>query len=239
VKHWQTINNLSGTSREDLWESMTMIRGTWPLRTTAIRLSTGGLPVYSPAPNMPDTAWQELENYHRVDFAIAPNHYHNMGLPNFARRFPQAKLVATSLAKKRIEDKTGCTIYRPDELESALGDQRKILRLPATTNGELWIALRDKASWIWIIGDAFFNLTRHPTGLMGLACRATHTSPGLRIGKTWLWMALQRKRRRLYADWVLQQLEETPPSGLVMCHGDLVFDKDLPTRLGDIIRQSL
>ena len=79
------------------------------LRCTALKLSDESLCLYSPVLGLNDEAYDSLAALGKVSFLLAPNHYHNKGLAEYAEAFPDAKLICSEHAKPRLEKQTRMT----------------------------------------------------------------------------------------------------------------------------------
>jgi hypothetical protein len=89
----------------------------------------------------------------------------------------------------------------------------------------------------WVVSDAFFSLAKNAHGLMGLILRATGTTPGLRIGRTFTGMGIGE--RALYRDWLLDRIAADRPVALVPGHGEVLRGEDLAERLDQLTRDRL
>ena len=77
------------------------------LRCSAIRLSDGGLCLFSPVNGLGDEALASLSKVGEVRALLAPNHYHNNGLAQYHRQFPGARLCSSETARPRLQMVTG------------------------------------------------------------------------------------------------------------------------------------
>jgi hypothetical protein len=85
---------------------------------------------------------------------------------------------------------------------------------PGTRNGETWLSVGDTL----VVCDSFFNLPGPLSGAMGLVLRATRTGPGLKLGRTFRWLALADVRS--YRAWVEDTLDALAPKRVLFSHGD-------------------
>lgn len=86
------------------------------------------------------------------------------------------------------------------------------------------------------VGDAFLNFPRLPGTAVGLGLKLLRMGPNLAIGTTF---KLFVKDRRAYRDWLLAKIAEDKPTILIPCHGEVLVDDALPTRLEHLVRQRL
>ncbi|KAF7354043.1 hypothetical protein MVEN_01091200 [Mycena venus] len=74
-------------------------------RSTAVKLSSGGVWVIASTPLSPETK-AKLDELGPVEYIIGINAVHNLFLGEFKRAYPTAKLIAPAAATERCSDKT-------------------------------------------------------------------------------------------------------------------------------------
>jgi hypothetical protein len=229
-RKWLPLDG-SGT----IWQATAHRQGV-PLRSVALRLPGGGLAVYSPLRGLGAEAHAELRRIGRPELLVAPNHYHHLGLPEYAAAYPEAAIVSSSAASARLRRKSGRPVGDEAPLRAALPAGASILLAPGARAGELWLSTDTARGRAWIVGDGFFNIARTPRDLMGLLLVALGISPGLRIGTSYRWLL---RDRVAYRAWLLELLDRQPPTVLVPCHGEILFDPALPARLRQLAETRL
>jgi hypothetical protein len=212
---------------ETIWHAETRSQGVL-LRSVAVALEDGRLAVYSPIRGLGAEAHAELAAIGRPAALIAPNHYHNLGLGEYATTYPGVQILASTVALPRLADRCRQQVSDVATIQPALPPHTSLLIPPATRNGELWLRLETPADRAWIVGDGFFNLARTPRSAMGLLLLALGISPGLRIGSSFRWLI---RDRAAYRRWLLDTLARHPPTVLIPCHGEILRDPALPARL--------
>lgn len=165
-------------------------------------------------------------------FLVATNHFHWMGIPEWRARFPDAKIVSTSVAAPRLRSKLSMEIGSIADIPLPEKGSRWI-EPPGVGSGEVWLDVFGT----WFVCDAFFNEPKVADGMMGVGLRLSGTVPGLRIGQTWKYMQLDKRAE--YKSWLLETLERSPPKRLVPAHGDPIEGADLGSRLADLVRARL
>jgi hypothetical protein len=200
----------------------------WGLNMILVPLPAGRLLVHSPT-------WLDDDTFDRVAavgepaILFAPNHYHHLSLSRFRLRWPNALAIASDTAIPRLRAK-GHEGVRPIE---AVADLLPVgahwLPCAGTRAGEAFLSMDDRGARTWIVCDAFFNVERPVTGAMGLALRALRSTGGLRIGSTFLWMALRDSQ--VYRDWITGALERETPTKMLFSHGAIAEGADLTERL--------
>jgi hypothetical protein len=214
------------------WELPCVVRGL-RVRSTAVRLADGSLVVVSPVRGM---ARSGVESLGRPSVLVAPNHFHNRGLAEWAAEYPGAVVVASAKAAPRVHAKCGLPVEATERLSSALLPGHAVLVPPGTRGGETWLSLTSGNRRAWVVGDAFFSLPDLPAWPMGLVLRLLGIAPGLRIGTSFRWLLSDRAT---YRTWLSARLEEERPNVLVPCHGDVIADDALADRLGRLAAERL
>jgi hypothetical protein len=212
------------------------VRSGVPLRATAFRLEDGSLGVYSPLRGLGEAAHGELAARGEPRLLVAPNHYHNLGLGEHARRYPRATVVASATAVPRLVGKTKLSVRDRAAIELPLPAGGSWLAPPAMRNGELWISLPAADGTAWLVGDGFFNIARTPPTPMGALLRLLGIGAGLRIGASYKWFIGDRPA---YRRWLLEAIDRERPSTLIPCHGDVLTDPELPSRLRRLVESRI
>jgi len=234
LKNWQPISSLDGPSLDGVWDIQRR-HGALTLRAVAVRLQPGFVCVYSPVPHAGAEALRELAAL-GTPILLAPNAYHTLGVREHIDAFPDAKLVTSPRAASRLRAKTGITAQELRVLEEKLPADVAVHVCPNARNGEVWLSVRRGDQCAWIVGDAFLNFSRLPSGPFGLAMRALRMGPGVSIGATFKWLL---RDRRAYREWVLARIAEDRPTVLIPCHGNILADPQLPNLLEALVRRRI
>jgi len=193
------------------------------LRCTAIRLTDGGLCLFSPVNGLGDDAPGSLARLGDVRVLLAPNHYHNNGLAQYFKRFPTALLCASEAARPRLEKVTGLKLQTLDDVRTALPTNVACLQPLGLKNGEIWLRAVGSNHTAWIVADAFCG----PKGRADLPATEPallSTFPRFGIGD-----------RVRYLDWATKQISTDDPTMLVPCHGAIVASPRLAAQLRILI----
>lgn len=177
------------------------------LRCTAIRLTSGALCLFSPVAGLGDAAMDSLRQIGRVAYLLAPNHYHNKGLAEYAQAFPDAKLIAPALCHARLQKITGFRFHDVSTLIPALPQDMRLVSPEGLKTGEVWIIAPNG----WLVVDAFAG----PEKADGHA-KLLKTFPRYGVGDA-----------TAYTTWVRDFIARTPCDILVPCHGGIVRGPDL------------
>lgn len=193
----------------------------WSLSMLLVRLPGGGVLVHSPT-WLGDETFAAVEAVGAPRALFAPNHFHHLSLERFRTRYPDAPAIASSQAKKRLATQGHQGLAPLSDAAAMLPAGARFLECEGTKSGEAWLLLPAaggaKTGGTLIVSDAFFNVTRDVTGLMGFGLRMLKTCPGLCIGQTFPWLALaDRARYRAWADDVFAREQ---PALLLPSHGE-------------------
>lgn len=195
------------------------------LRCVAIRLSTGGLCLFSPLRGLGDEAMASLSRLGDVEFLLAPNHYHNAGLTQHRRAFPSARLCASEAARPRLERVTGLQFETLDDVRTALPDNIVCLEPKGLKTGEVWLRAVAGDDTAWVVVDAFCGPAAD-AGRSASDPAMLRTFPGFGIGN-----------RSIYLEWLEAQLAADSPNILVPCHGAIVVNSRLTARLRALVAE--
>jgi hypothetical protein len=227
---WVPIDERAG-----LFALEKVVASGWCWRALGVRLDGGEAALVSPVRGTLEKSRETLAAIGRPTFALAPNHYHFMGIAE--ARAPELSCVASDVARPRLKAKCGHTFESLDALRERLPRGITLLEPPGLKSGEVWLRAETERGVAWAVCDAFFNVNNALSGMMGLALRATSTAPGLRIGDTFRWLVLGDKRA--YRRWLEERIAEDAPRILIPSHGDVLIDDALPDRLRELAARRL
>jgi hypothetical protein len=195
-----------------------------PLRCTAIRLRTGGLCLFSPVQGLGDTAIASLAALGEVEALLAPNHYHNKGLREYADVFPKSLICASDGAAPRLQRVTRMRFASLDKLRPLLPRTTTLVSPAGLKTGEVWVSIKGTRSRAWVVVDAF----------CGNDCAAA-AEPSLlgtfpRFGVA---------DRTIYVAWLERQIERDKPTVVVPCHGALIRSRRLAASIRHLVASKL
>lgn len=205
----------------------------WSLGMHVVRLPRGEALVHSPLRPGPEM-FDAIEKLGRPTVLLAPNHFHNMWLPAYRERFPDARAVASVGARPRLEGKghAGLGDAAAERLDGV-----RIIPCAHVKNGETLVVVDDDGGPTLIVCDAFFHVPGPLTGFEGWFLRMTATGPGLALGRTFRFAGITD--RGAYADWVVQTLEEIRPRRVLFSHGAPLAGDDVLRDLSALTRKIL
>lgn len=192
------------------------------LNCFALRLRDGGLCLYSPVSGLSADTRDQLESLGGVRALLAPNHYHNKGVQEFADAFPGASLSCTPAATARLQQITGLRFQPVSMLDAQLPDGHRLLEPDGLKTGEVWVQIKGPLTGL-IVTDAF-SASLHPFGEWAVTPTLLSTFPTYGVRN-----AAQFKASALHL------LESVNPTILLSCHGSPVRAENLHDQLTDLL----
>jgi len=206
------------------------IYGRMRVRMVVVGLVGGGLLVVSAGALLGEAQWERLARWGAPRFLLAPNHFHNVGIPAWKARFPEAAVVAHARAQPRLRRKLpGVAIGGLSGLEAALPDGVRIFGPPMAKQGETCVSVRTPEGTAWFVTDAILNETRLPRGPFGLFMRMLGFRTELITNPFFKRFFLPD--RAAYRAWVSAELDRDRPAIFVPAHGAVLRGADVADRL--------
>jgi hypothetical protein len=193
------------------------------LRCSAIRMAGQNLCVFSPVLGLGDEARLSLSAIGEVTHLLAPNHYHNSGLAEWAAAFPKARLCASLTAAPRLSKQTGLSFDDLTGIIRLLPNSHSILSPDGLKTGEIWVRSQTEAQTAWFVVDAL-------SGPKAAAPPARSGDP--EVLKTFPTYGVGEMSK--YSGWFLNQLKIDQPQLVIPCHGGIVAGTNLPQKLLDL-----
>lgn len=202
---------------EDLWE-YDYLHHKSPLhlhmRMTVVRLSSGGLWLYSANP-IDEQLARELDALGPIEHIVAPNNYHDLFLKKLKADFPKAKLwAAPGLKNRRPDIPFDDEIKKTDQLWSPDLEMKFIAGSPRQNE---CVFYHPKTKTL-ICADFLFNVHQEEYGFMRFCWRALGAWKKLAQGRTWRFMVKDKNRSKASVDSVLQWDIQR----VVMAHGQVI-----------------
>ncbi len=198
------------------------------LRCSAIVLKDGGVCLFSPVQGLSQPALDSLSAIGRVAYLLAPNHYHNKGLAEYAEAFPDTILCAPAAAAPRLRKITGLEPNDLESLKKELPRDIKFIETDGLKTGEVWLRLSAGGRTTWFVVDAFSGPKAGKSGGVTDAPEMLKTFPNFGVAD-----------RKVYAAWVTARIHQDKPDTLVPCHGTIVRAPDLPEKLEALVVANL
>ena len=173
------------------------------------------LVVYSPTKTS-DDVFERLDALGRVSVLIAPNHFHHLALPAFRARYPEARVVASERAMVRLTSQ-GHRDLRAIERETLPSGVTAHIA-EGTRSGETFLSYTSGGKKTLLVCDAFFHVNTPVRGVVGALLHATKTTPGLKVGRTFKYMAVADGRA--YRRWAEKTIRAVAPERVLFSHGE-------------------
>ncbi len=190
----------------------------------AIALKSGGVCIVSPLAGQSAMVANAFGSRGEVSALLAPNHYHNKGLQEYAVAFPNARLFASPMASPRLTKITGLSFADTDLLSKDLPKIMDVLEPEGLKTGECWIRVRGRSELAWLVTDAFCG----PSKANGMAVHAELLKTFPKYGLA---------DRSAYTDWATEQIKHDHPTMLLTCHGSSVQNEALGSQLLKLVSQ--
>lgn len=192
------------------------------LNCFAVRLQDGSLCLLSPISGTSANARDQLESLGNVTLLLAPNHYHNKGLKEYADVFPDASLVCSAASESSLKKITGLDFSPLSTLGCRLKEEYEFLEPDGLKTGEVWLQAKG-AELAWIVTDAF-SAKLNPPGGYAAAPTMLGTFPKYGVRD-----AEQFKKS------VLHLLKQSAPTLLLSCHGSPVRGNGLKNLVSELL----
>jgi hypothetical protein len=217
-----------------IWRWEKVASSGWCWNMLALRLRSGGLLVHSPT-WLGEGTFEALERLGTPELLLAPNHFHHLDLERFRARWPGAIAIASRQALQRLARQGHAGMIEAGEAGERLAEGARFLPNEGARSGEVWLLVPPGPTLI--VCDAFFDIERPVSGVIGFALRSLRVVPGLQVSRTFRWLALSDPAR--YLAWATETLERERPTRMVPSHGEPIEAPDLASRLVASLRAAL
>lgn len=184
-----------------------------------VRIAEDELAIISPPCHLSAADFEALEQHGRVTAMVAPNGFHNVGLPEFHRRYPAAVFHASAKAAARIAKRCPELVAAQplEALQSRLPDHVKIFDGEQLSTPDLFARVESPRGTIWYSNDVLVNLAELPSAfVLRWLFKLTRSAPGFRVNR----LVLKFLRPKAgFAAWLREQFEAHPPAIVVPGHG--------------------
>ena len=224
---------------EGIWARVYMFNDN-PLHTSAVDIGDGNLLVLSPATDMTDADFQDLDKLGTVTALVSPGAFHNMGLLEWSGRYPDAGVYGPGPAAKHIAK--AHPKLKPlqdlDALGALLPDDTKVYEVDGCGQPDALLVVTRADGTTWFTNEIITNWAGWPSKLMfRVIFKLTGSGPGLNVN-TMALMLLKGKKPAVKAFYE-GKLGQHPPTRLVPCHGEVLDDANLKDRLAEVLARRL
>jgi hypothetical protein len=209
-----------------LWRVEGSLDGGPPLKRIMVvaQRANGGLVIHS-AIALEEKAMKEIEAWGPIEWIVVPNGFHRMDAQRFADRYPNAKVICPSGARKKVEAKVKVhgtfADFVPDEHIS-------LLTMRGCAESEGAMSIKDTDGTTLVFNDVIFNMP-HAGGFGGFVLRyLTDSSGGPKVSRIARLFVVKDKKAA--ADH-LRELADTPRLTRVMVAHHETIDTDPSTVL--------
>ncbi|MCB9666427.1 MAG: hypothetical protein H6732_20115, partial [Alphaproteobacteria bacterium] len=102
---------------------------------------------------------------------------------------------------------------------------------------DVFLALTRDGSVTWFTNELISHSADYPPGFLKWVFKLMGNHPGLNVNT--LALLLIRGKKPVIRAYFERRLAELPPTRLVPCHGDVLEDATLPTRLAEVLARRL
>lgn len=205
----------------------------------AIKLREGELLVVCPPYKTSDADFAELERYGRPSVILAPNPFHHLGIPEWTKRYPEAKRFASGATAARIAKKyPGVPAFEPlSKLGQVCPTDVIVLEPPGMRVPDVMLRVATPSGWLWSFNDTVMNIPKLPGGFFGKLMQWTNSGPGFKVARFFTMFGVKEKKR--FKDWWLGELKQATPSKVVVGHGAPVLDASIAQQMPDMVSAAL
>ncbi|MEZ4217229.1 MAG: DUF4336 domain-containing protein [Myxococcota bacterium] len=187
-----------------------------PTRTTIARLADGALVVISPPPLADGATRRAIDALGRVAWIVAPSSFHYLYAGDFARHYPDARLVgAPGLGARAPGLALDAELVAPPAAWSGVLDTA-LLRAPRGVAEVLFFHAPSRAL---VLTDLAFHVTHYPRALDRLVWRLSGIPRGFGPGRTTRGLLLGD---RAAAREALRRALAWPFERIVVAHGEVL-----------------
>lgn len=190
--------------------------------------------------DMSATELQALSSHGEVVGLLAINGAHHLGLRAWRTAFPNAIAYATPAARERILKKGDAPgpLEPIEKLKPLLGDKVDVIAAAGCKIGDVIVRVQTERGTLLYVGDFIANIKALPKNFMfRLMFKLTDSGPGFKVFRIFFMFFAADKRA--LRDFLIHQIEATPPQILVPGHGDVVTQPDLKTTLVSMLRAAV
>ncbi len=211
-----------------LWRMQGDVPGAPLKRVMAVAKRADGTLVVHSAIALEEELMKEIDGWGKVAFIVVPNGFHRIDAPRYKERYPDAKVLAPTGSRKKVEELVKCD----GTLEDFPADSHVSFQvLRGCRDAEGVMVVKDEDGTSLVFTDALFNMP-HVPGFMGFLVRYVGGSSGgpkvSNIGKL-----LLVKDKKAFAGH-LRELAELPDLRRAVVSHHEVITGDVPQTLRDV-----
>lgn len=207
--------------------------------SVAMKIRDGELLVISPSWRTSDADFADLEKHGRPTAIVAPSPFHHLGIPEWSKRYPDAKLYGASSTNKRMAKKhPGVRPFEPlSKLADVCSSDLVVLDPLGMRVPDVMARVSTPSGWLWFFNDTVMNFPELPKGFFGKIMQWTDSGPGFKVARFFTMFGVKEKKR--FKEWWLAELDKAPPSKAVVGHGAPVLDASAASNLPRMVESAL
>lgn len=208
--------------------------------TFVARMANDKLLVVSPATRISAAALADLREFGDVGAIIAPNGFHHLGVAEWRKAFPAARIFAAPETVLRVRKKNPeAGPFEPLSLVSLMtGPRIGVGEVENTKCGETWVWVEVQGGHIWFVSDMLANIPKLPSHPVGkLLFWLTKSAPGYRVFHMAMTFMVKDKRGTLRA--LSDEMKQRPPTVVVPAHGLPVEGPDVAEKTQAVLAAAL
>ena len=211
-----------------------------PINTSVVDMGDGGLMAISPGTDVGDADFAALDELGTVKALVVPGAFHNMGLPVWFARYPDAEIYgpADCIAHVAKQHKDIPAVQPLNALAAKLPDGCELEEVAGMKYADLFLAIKQDDGTTWFTNEIVTNNEAYPGNFMfKLAFQLTGSGPGLNVNK--LAMMLVRGKKAQIRSYLEGKLDSVPPTRLVPTHGIVLDDANLADQMREMFARRL
>lgn len=231
ANHWHAVD-------EGTWAGTYSHHGN-PINMFVVDLGQKQLAVFSPGKGVDASMFGELDTLGKVVALVSPGAYHNEGMPSWHVRYPDAKLYATASGLTRIKKLYPAlpALAPASELAALSGGSVATYETPGK-HGDLLVFVTRGQRVTLFNCEYLINWDGAPAKLLfRLMFKWTNSVPGVRVAKPASWFLGANVKD--VSRFCQQKIEAHGVTSFVPCHGVVVRDADVRSRIEQAIQARL
>lgn len=164
---------------------------------------------------------------------VMPNHFHFMGVKDWLKVYPDAKLYASAQAIPRLVSQGLDGVEALESRAPLLPEGYRFYFPPGHRAGDVWLC-REGEKGVWITCDSFLNYARLSNQPFArFLQKLLGAAPGLKMSQVIKRYILND--RKAFKVWALEHLQKNPPKLLIPGHGEPEQSETLAVRLNELL----
>ncbi len=229
---WQKVG-------EGIWARTYIFNGN-PLTNSLIDIGDGGLMAVSPGTDLSAADFDAVDKLGTVKALLSPGAFHNMGLPVWNERYPDASIYGPTSAISHIAKahKKLPALQHLSALNDVLPDDVHVEEVAGMHHADAFVAVSRDDGTTWFTNEVITNWEGWPSKFMfRMIFKFTGSGPGLNVN-TMAVKLVKGKKAEIRAFYEAK-LASHKPTRLVPCHHAVIEDPELGSKLADVLANRL